>query len=549
MRPISCLCLAVVLTTTGPLSADDGVWPWTSAVNAHRPVVGPDVSRLLAWRGRGGTAASMKPDEARVAELRRKSRPFGDWGGPDCPPATDLKALVDDYLATPHPDFPDLGSTVPGLSASWSSRDCGTFTYAAGLREVEDDKALRPSTLMGLASMTKAVIAAVTLKLNERGLFGPDGLDTPVDRLLTAEQIKALTTGDEPSRPRCPGATFLFNRQTGEYEWTAFSCPDLSQVTLRHLMVSNHGMYDFLNEVLLPTHSFQYEDGVYFDLFEFLGLSPKAPASATNGFDYLRAYGLKRNDSAVIGGNRFFGDLELSLGNTGFQLLGIILENQTGQLLQELIREHIVEPLRIDDMLIHVTDAPRPNRIADGYQVHTGDQEIERAGVYPLIALNGHAAVNTLSLGLGLPANVNLAGGAGGLVANMPSYRVFLDALVNGGLLGPGAQAELNGSFVLLPDLTLPGLRVFNGLGLVKQVIRGFPGLPDFDILLHNGRLPGVGCENAVVLRPDPSIAPVTGSFCINSGRLAYPDPNDLLRSFVSAITAANPLQESHGTR
>ena len=38
---------------------------------------------------------------------------------------------------------------------------------------------------------------------------------------------------------------------------------------------------------------------------------------ASNGFDVLKAYGLKRNTSAVIGGNLVFRDLESSFGNTG----------------------------------------------------------------------------------------------------------------------------------------------------------------------------------------------------------------------------------------
>ena len=73
-----------------------------------------------------------------------------------------MRSLVDAYLATPHPAFPGLGSTTPGLSASWSSSDCGTFTYAAGLRNVEENKPLTPASLMGLASMTKPIIAALT---------------------------------------------------------------------------------------------------------------------------------------------------------------------------------------------------------------------------------------------------------------------------------------------------------------------------------------------------------------------------------------------------
>jgi len=54
---------------------------------------------------------------------------------------------------------------------------------------------------MSLASMTKPIMAALTLMLNESGVFGPGGL-------------------------RCPGSALLFNRQTQAFEATPFSYPD-----------------------------------------------------------------------------------------------------------------------------------------------------------------------------------------------------------------------------------------------------------------------------------------------------------------------------------
>ena len=287
---------------------------------------------------------------------------------------------MDTYLATPHPAFPGLGSTTPGLSASWSSTDCGSFTYAAGLRNVEENKPLTPASLMGLASMTKPIIAALTLMLNDSGAFGAGGLDTTVDQLLTPQQIAALTTGDDPTQPRCPGSALLLNRQTQAFELSPFSCPDLSKVTLRHLMVSNHGMYDFLNEVGSPGFFSQYLEGVYFDVLQAVGIPATPPPNSNSGYEVLKAYGLKGNISAVIGGNLAFRDLEISFGNTGFQLLGVILEHQTGRSLDDLIRTLIVEPLRTDDIFVYVDPRRRRNQIADGYDVETGEPLIETTG-------------------------------------------------------------------------------------------------------------------------------------------------------------------------
>jgi hypothetical protein len=92
----------------------------------------------------------VNADPERLQLLRKTHQSHGDWGGADCPSIEQMRGLVDAYLATPHPAFPGLGSTTPGLSTSWSSRDCGTFTYAAGLRNVEQHKRLTPASLMSL---------------------------------------------------------------------------------------------------------------------------------------------------------------------------------------------------------------------------------------------------------------------------------------------------------------------------------------------------------------------------------------------------------------
>ena len=503
----------------------------------------PEHPKILFGPARSRLAGTADPGRLRL--LGKSHKPLGDWGGADCPSIDEMRSLVDTYLATPHPAFPGLGSTTPGLSASWSSTDCGRFTYAAGLKNVEQHKPLTPASLMGLASMTKPIIAALTLMLNDSGAFGPGGLDTTVDQLLSPRQIAALTTGDDPAHPRCPGSALLLNRQTQAFELSTFSCPDLSKVTLRHLMVSNHGMYDFLNEVGSPGFFSQYLEGVYFEVLQAVGIPATPPPNSNSGYKVLKAYGLKGNISAVIGGNLAFRDLEISFGNTGFQLLGVILEHQTRRSLDELIRRFIVEPLRTDDIFVYVDPGKRRSQIADGYDVETGEPLIETTGVYPLVSLNGHTAVNTLSLGLGRPGNVNLAGGAGGLVANQKSYRRFLDAFVNGGLLGTDAQAELENSFITLPDLSSPpAIATSNGFGLVKQAVRGLPGVRDLDLYSHNGSLPGVRCENAVIRRPDPSIAPVTGAFCQNSNGLTFPSASTLLFEFIDIITNANPGQQ-----
>jgi CubicO group peptidase (beta-lactamase class C family) len=479
--------------------------------------------------------SKLRAKAANAASPELEHGTSGQASGGNCQKPADLRSLVDTYLATPDPDFPGLGSTVPGVSVSWSAPRCDTFNYAAGLSNVEKNLRMTSATLMGIASMTKAVMAAITLRLSESGTFGPQGLGTPVSSLLTARQIEALTVGDDPSRPRCPGHTYLYDRETGQTRWTAFSCPDLSQVTLRDLMRANHGMYDILDEVLLPDGDSQYDQSIFFELYRYFGLKAKRPVSSTSGFDYLKSYGLKRDNSAVIGGSSVR-DFETSFGNTGYQLLGIILEKSTGKSLDELIRSLIVAPLGLSTIELYDKPAHRGNLIADGYEIVTGDPEFEQTGVYPLADLHGQTAVNTLSLGLGYPGNINLAGGAGGLIANPKSYQVFMKALLTGGLLGPAAQRELDNSYVLIPELSYPQYAFLNGFGLVKQKLRGYPGYPDVDWFEHDGSLPGVLCTNGVLFAPDSNVFLGAGVMCENANRNAYPPLFSLFDEFLTEM-------------
>lgn len=562
LSAVTCLVLMLSASAQEPGGRDAlrGTLQRDRSRTIRQPLMAPPVRDIE----RGLTSArtlEQKSDAAPLAKLQGSHQPNGDWHGSRCPSTTELRVLVDNFLATPHPDFPGLGSTVPGMSVSWSDRDCDAFTYAAGLRNVEKDKRLTPANLMSIGSMTKPIMAAITLNLNDAGIFGPQGLDTPVDQLLTREQVAALTVGDDPSRPKCPGFTYLWNRETGVHEWGAFACPDLSRVTLRHLMLSNHGMYDFLNEVLLPDGFFQYDEGAYFDFYQYLGLAPVPPVNSRSGFDYLKAFGLKQSLSASIGGDRNK-DFEYSLGNTGFQLLGVILENRTGKSLDRLIQTLIVNPLRIDPIRMYLDpagghergeeksegreeghdengqDGGAENQIADGYEIFTGNPLIETTGIYPLVNLHGHTAVNTRSFGL--PTNLNLAGGAGGLIANPKSYRVFLDAFVNGRLLSPAAQREFDHSFIRISDFSSSSqVTVSNGFGLYEVKIRDIAGFPDVDYFQHGGAILGALCLNGVLRRPNSQFTVATGVMCQNTYYQGYPSQSGLFFRFVKAIMDA----------
>jgi len=93
---------------------------------------------------------------------------------------------------------------------------------------------------------------------------------------------------------------------------------------------------------------------------------------------------------------------------------------------------------------------------------------------------------------------------------------VFLDAFVNGGLLGPGGQAELDSSLVPAPDFGTPFVSLPVGFALTKLVNTGVPGFPDSQVFFHSGSLPGVECFNAVVREHDSERTLAVGAICQN---------------------------------
>lgn len=220
--------------------------------------------------------------------------------------------------------------------------------------------------------------------------------------------------------------------------------------------------------------------------------------------------------------------------------MGIILEKRTGKSLDELIQTMIVKPLGLDSISVYVDSNAQRTLIADNYDVFTGDPFIEQVGVYPVVNLNGHTAVNTLSFGLGKPGNINLAGGAGGLIANPKSYRAFLDAFVNGGLLSPAGQRALNDSYIVIPDFSDSVVTVSSGFGIVKIELRGYPGVGDVDFYQHPGSLPGILCQAAVLRVPASQETLATGVICQNANFNSYPDQFELLLEFVNKFVAAS---------
>ncbi len=427
-----------------------------------------------------------------VAGPAPAASPRQGWGGPDCTARPVLKQLVDDaFAASPAGDFlgNGRGSGAPGYSVSLSQRGCGVFTYAVGQRDVEQGKPMTRRTRQHIGSLSKSLSGTIALRLAAAGLFGVDGLESTVDRFLSAADIAALTVGSDPDEPACPANIVALNRLTGLPEPVAAVCPDFSAITLRQLLNGNHGMFDFINEVDRDGNGFlETDEYVLGPLLDFLGVPRRSlPLGTDTPFDLLTAYGLLTHPNAVIGGHGLE-DYERTFGTTGHTLFGIIAERLTGLSLDDLLA--ITIPLRRGTPpMISLTSPPIPERgIARQYLVTSGADLVglteDLFGLFPQVNIQGNPAINVYELDAFIVTNTG--GAAGAIVSTPDAYRRYLRRLTTGRLLRDDEQTLFDNSFA--PITGMPG--VFHGFGLFRFDDPDFgPGYA------KSGRVTGSSCQ------------------------------------------------------
>lgn len=486
----------------------------------------------------------------------KKSR----WGGRDCIKKQALRDIIDNTLALPVTN-PVTGVTaplIPGISVALRSPECGNFAYATGLRDIDAGKRVKQSTPMWIGSMTKLLVTALTLRMIEDGYFGDTDpntiLNSPVSEWLSAKQVRQLTVGSDPVAPKCvtdssdvnaPQATF-FSRITFTPNVLPIVCPDLSNITLRQLLNSNHGMADFVGEVLeLDTGSPKLNELIFDELYIAQGIDPvlieSRPKNIKSGFDILKVVGLMQHPDAVIGGNQT-SDFEPSAGNTGFQLMGVILEQQAGRRLGKLITQFIVRPLGLDPIFLPTSEIAQCRRVdRNGYwgqgwkpKYCRYSKEEQRAmrrlakgyafsdplNVYSARDFNGHSLLDTRVYAGGRIEFLGSFGGAGGAATTMRSYAKFFDAMINGHLLSEASQIEL--LTYLDADPLTPGSRfqpinfpLEYSLGVFFQ--KRFPELPNITALNHSGAIEGGLCDNVVFKDLDKGKPLLAAAVCFNT--------------------------------
>ncbi|WP_250031426.1 serine hydrolase domain-containing protein [Paractinoplanes maris] len=374
-------------------------------------------------------------------------------------------------------------------------------------------------TLLALctALVLPAVVVAVPAPASPSSTRGDPVLQAALDDIVAAGATGALAVVDDgtrtvqltsgvarlqPRQPLRPTARFRVGSATktfvavtalqlvGQRElglddtverWLPGLVPNGQNITLRMLLNHTSGLFDFTaDETFLA--AFLADRTRLWTPRELIAVATSHPPTGPPGSPW--AY-----------------------SNTGYLLVGLIVEKAAGRDLESLVRHRIIEPLGLRS-----TAFPRTPRIA-GYHAHG----------YAPPSLTGAGYVDVT------PVSPSAVWAAGAMTSNAADLRTFYEAVLGGRLLAPAQRKELLAAVPVTPDFGY-------GLGLFVET---YPSCGT--AYGHNGGILGyiswtytdrVGRRSVVIMmptEPDAALWPVlnralTIAVCRMFGRTA-PDP------------------------
>jgi len=247
-------------------------------------------------------------------------------------------------------------------------------TAVAGVANLETQQALTADDQLRIYSVTKAVTAVIVLQLADEGTLA---LDDPITDWLPPSVIGRI--------------------------------PNSDQMTVRHLLNHSSGVADH-HDTIRPGEQQPAFTGELFaqaQTGEYHWYTPQELIDFSSQFEPPFAPGEGTGYS-----------------NTGYVILGLIVESATGNALEDEIETRVAGPLGLTSTYLETPATA--NDYAPGYQLVGEGQLLSVAG-----------------------SNSSFAWAAGGLIANIHDLGRLTDALFAGELLSPEAHETM---FTFTPD-------------------------------------------------------------------------------------------------
>jgi CubicO group peptidase (beta-lactamase class C family)/pimeloyl-ACP methyl ester carboxylesterase len=296
-----------------------------------------------------------------IAHVIQAVRDPSRWGTPAAATPTSGVALTSSFAEVLQTGI-DRGLT--GAALMVDQHDRVLFDGAAGLAKSETQTPLSPTDRFRIYSITKSFTAVLLLQLVDEGVLSLD--DTVTDWL------------DDPAVARIP---------------------NVEQITLRQLLTHTSGVYDYFAE-----DSPFWQDA-------YLGQDADWSRIWTPAELLAYADGAKHAPDFAPGeGVRY--------SNTGYILLGLIVEKATGQAFADRLHQQILDPLGLTDTYFAATE-PVPGGTVPGYHLF-GDELVNVSATH-----------------------LSAQWTEGGIVSTTHDLMRFADALFGGELLQPASLQEM----------------------------------------------------------------------------------------------------------
>lgn len=276
---------------------------------------------------------------------------------------------------------------VPGMVALVARHGKIVYHKAFGLADVEAKRPFRPDDIFRIASQSKAITATAVMMLWEQALFR---LDDPISKYLPEfENMQVLTR-------------FTYSDTSYRAE------PVVRPITIRHLLTHTSGLgYGVIDGD--ERFRMLYEKAGIVDLYT------------------TKAISLEENTKKLAQLPLHHHPGDAYTYSEGLDVLGRFIEVMSGEPFDEFLRNHLFDPLGMDDTWFYLPDAKHARLVP--VQRPSGTDEWERFPVtfydpdYPKTG-----------------AKTFFSGGAG-LSSTAKDYATFLQMYLNGG--------ELNGTRIL----------------------------------------------------------------------------------------------------
>lgn len=320
------------------------------------------------------------------------------------------------------------GSAYTGVQAVIQSPELGKWSGAAGTASNLGQELMTSEHQFGIGSISKTFVATVILQLMEEGRIH---LDSPIGAYLPEDVVAGIPYGGKIN------VRMLLNHTSGIAEWTT-----------------------------LETDIQTAEDQSFvWNLEHVLDLAAKHEPLFQPGEEH-------------------------SYSNTNYNLLGLIVEQLTGNWWGDEVTRRILDPLELESTIVRAPgDTEIPMRMARGY-VQFGDEPIDVTEADP-----------------------SMAGAAGGnsLVSTTSDLAAFLHALLHGRLFSNPDTLEAMLSWHDAPDDN--GFPYWYGLGIEKYHVG------DVVLIGHAGG--AVGFSTVMYSSPDTDLTIVASHNALDV-RAAY---------------------------